>query len=85
MNKNLCDLAFWGPSYGIWPGNAFAQFAGYSRWVHLATNTLQFYNVFPKLEGQFPGHINVHGDDQTDMSKLKLPYHFRSLDSRAPK
>jgi len=29
----------------------------------LNSNTLQFYNVFPRLEGKFPGLINTHADD----------------------
>lgn len=48
------DVATWSESYGLWPGQAFAIFAGQSSWVHLSTNTLQFYNVFPRLEGKFP-------------------------------
>ena len=63
MAKRLSDLAYWGPNYGLYPGNALALFPAYSRWVHLATNTLQFYNVFPELDGKFPGHINTHSDD----------------------
>lgn len=57
------DVAYWGPSYGLWPGQALAIFAAQSRWVHLATNTLPFYNVFPKLDGRFPGLINTHAEE----------------------
>ena len=57
------DVAIWDERYGLWPGQTLALFASHSRWVHLSTNTLPFYNVFPRLEGQFPGHINVHADD----------------------
>ena len=39
-----------------------ALFSAHSQWVHLSTNTLPFYNVFPRLEGQFPGDINIHAD-----------------------
>lgn len=63
MRKFQSDIATWGPQYGLWPGNALAIFAAQSRWVHLSTNTLRFYDVFPRLEGQFPGKINVHADD----------------------
>jgi hypothetical protein len=49
MNKRMPDVACWHQSYGLWPGNALALFAAHSRWVHLATNTLAFYNVIPKL------------------------------------
>ena len=31
--------------------------------MHLATNTLQFYNVIPRLEGKFPGHINIWANE----------------------
>lgn len=61
--KNMSDIAIWSQSYGLWPGNALAIFAANSRWIHLSTNTLPFYNVFPRLEGKFPGHINIHADD----------------------
>jgi pimeloyl-ACP methyl ester carboxylesterase len=63
VRKFVPDLAYWGHSYGLWPGQALAIFAAHSRWVHLSTNTLQFYNVFPRLEGKFPQLINTHGDD----------------------
>lgn len=61
--KNYPDVASWHESYGLWPGNALALFAANSRWIHLATNTLPFYNVFPRLQGQFPGDINIHASD----------------------
>ena len=60
MRKFNPDVAGWSESYGLWPGQTLAIFAAHSRWVHLATNTLPFYNVFPRLEGQFPGLINTH-------------------------
>jgi len=47
--KNNPDVAIWSESYGLWPGQTLAIFAANSRWVHLATNTLRFYNVFPRL------------------------------------
>lgn len=47
--KFLSEVSYWGPSYGLWPGQALAIFAAHSRWVHLSTNTLPFYNVFPRL------------------------------------
>ena len=62
MNKRMPDVACWHESYGLWPGQALALFAAHSRWVHLSTNTLAFYNVIPRLEGKFPGHINTHAD-----------------------
>jgi len=47
--KAYPDVAVWDESYGLWPGQAMAVFASESRWVHLSTNTLPFYNVFPRL------------------------------------
>lgn len=63
MKKRQPDVALWSPSYGLWPGQALAIFAAHSRWVHLSTNTLAFYNVIPRLQGKFPGHINTHAAD----------------------
>lgn len=63
MQKLHPDVATWSHSYGLWPGQALAIFAAHSRWVHLSTNTLQFYNVIPRLQGQFPGHINTHAGE----------------------
>lgn len=62
MKLRQPDVACWHQHYGLWPGQALALFAAHSRWVHLATNTLQFYNVIPRLQGQFPGNINIHAD-----------------------
>ena len=59
MNVRVPDTAAWHTHYGLWPGQALAIFAAHSRWVHLSTNTLQFYNVMPRLEGQFPDKINT--------------------------
>ena len=36
-----------------------AIFAAHSRWVHLSTNTLPFYNVMPRLQNQFPTQITT--------------------------
>lgn len=60
--KFVPEVAHWGASYGLWPGQALCLFAAHSRWVHLSTNTLQLYNVFPRLEGRFPGPINTHAE-----------------------
>jgi len=62
MSLRQSDVAGWYEHYGLWPGNALALFASSSRWVHLSTNTLPFYNVIPRLEGQFPGLINSHAE-----------------------
>ena len=68
MGMKQPDVACWHHHYGLWPGQALALFAAHSRWVHLATNTLPFYNVIPRLEGQFPGNINTFGDDESPMN-----------------
>lgn len=66
MKKFQSDLAVWKESYGLWPGRAFAQFAAYSRWIHLSTNTLPFYNVFPRLQDEFPSNdFNIFGSDES--------------------
>lgn len=62
MRKKRPDVADWKESYGLWPGQALAIFASHSRWVHLATNTLPFYNVMPRLQGKFPGHITTFAE-----------------------
>lgn len=62
MRKFNPNVADWSESYGLWPGQTFAIFAAHSRWVHLSTNTLPFYNVFPRLQGQFPQQITTHAD-----------------------
>jgi pimeloyl-ACP methyl ester carboxylesterase len=66
MKRSIPDVAYWSQSYGLWPGQALAIFAASSKWVHLSTNTLPFYNVFPRLEGRFPELINTHGSDDFD-------------------
>jgi pimeloyl-ACP methyl ester carboxylesterase len=63
MKKAQPDVAIWDASYGLWPGQALCLFAAHSRWVHLSTNTLQFYNVIPRLQGKFPGHINTWAEE----------------------
>jgi len=60
--KHAPDVAVWKQSYGLWPGQAMACFASNSRWVHLSTNTLPFYNVFPHLQNKFPQKIFTHAD-----------------------
>lgn len=66
MNKTTSDLANWSESYGLWPGRTWVQLAAYSRWYHLSTNTLPFYNVFPRLESTFgTADFNIFGDDET--------------------
>jgi pimeloyl-ACP methyl ester carboxylesterase len=64
MRLRQPDVACWHESYGLWPGQALAIFAAHSRWVHLSTNTLAFYNVIPRLQGQFPSqNINTFADE----------------------
>ena len=51
MRLRKPDVAAWDASYGLWPGRAWALFASHSPWIHVATNTLPFYDVFPRLQG----------------------------------
>jgi hypothetical protein len=61
--KHNPDIAAWTQNCGgLWPGQTLALFAAHSRWVHLSTNTLRFYYVFPRLQDQFPQFINTHAD-----------------------
>jgi len=63
------DVATWSESYGLWPGRAWVHFAAYSPWIHLSTNTLPFYDVFPRLQGQFPSSdFNIFGNDESPSS-----------------
>lgn len=62
MKKSMPEVAAWSEAYGLWPGQALAIFAANSRWVHLSTNTLPFYNVFPRLQDQFPEKIGTHAE-----------------------
>ena len=50
MSLNRPLTADWKQSYGLWPGQTFAVFAAHSKWIHLSTNTLPFYNVMPRLQ-----------------------------------
>lgn len=68
MSKNYADVAVWSHAYGLWPGQALCLFANYSRWVHLSTNTLPFYNVFPRLENEFGRHLNIHGMSESPLN-----------------
>ena len=63
MSKHRSDIGLWSESYGLWPGQALAIFAANSRWVHLSTNTLPFYNVFPRLQDGFPEKITTFAND----------------------
>ena len=63
MAKNVPNTANWAQSYGLWPGQTLAIFAAHSRWIHLSTNTLPFYNVMPRLQNQFPDQITTWAND----------------------
>lgn len=61
MKKNRPDVAIWDEQYGLWPGQALCLFAAHSKWIHMSTNTLPFYNVMPRLQFQFPSEsFNMH-------------------------
>jgi len=58
------NIAGWAQNCGgLWPGRTLALFAAHSRWVHLSTNTLPFYNVMPRLQECFPQDINIHASN----------------------
>lgn len=63
MAKRKPDTACWHAHYGLWPGQTLAVFAAHSRWVHLATNTLPFYNVMPRLQNEFPTKITTWAEE----------------------
>lgn len=66
MKKRNPDVGRWCESYGLWPGRTWALIAAYSHWIHLSTNTLPFYNVFPRLQGKFPSNdFNIFGSDES--------------------
>lgn len=50
MKSRQPDVAMWHEHYGLWPGQALVLFAAHSRWIHMSTNTLPFYNVMPRLQ-----------------------------------
>jgi len=60
--KYVPDVCTWNSNMGLWPGQALAIFASESRWIHMSTNTLPFYNVFPRLQNQMPQQIFAHAD-----------------------
>ena len=62
--KAAPEIAGWTQNCGgLWPGQTLAIFSANSRWVHLSTNTLRFYSVFPRLQEQFPGNLNIHATE----------------------
>ncbi len=66
MKLRQPDVAAWSESYGLWPGRAWAMIAAHSPWIHLSTNTLPFYDVFPRLQGRFPSNdFNIFGNDKS--------------------
>ena len=79
MKKNAPDVAIWSQSYGLWPGRVWAMFAAYSPWIHLNTNTLPFYNVFPRLQGRFGSNdFNIFGQNEDPSCHW---FHHNSSDS----
>lgn len=66
VNKHVPEIPMWSERYGLWPGRVWAQFSAYSRWIHLSTNTLPFYNVFPRIQDRFSSpEFNIHGFDES--------------------
>ena len=63
VSKSTSWTANWPHSYGLWPGQTLAIFAAHSKWVHLSTNTLAFYNVMPRLQNEFPQKITTWAEN----------------------
>ena len=70
VKKQNCDISSWNTRHGMFPGRACVQFAEFSRWVFLNTNTIPFYKFFPKLEGTFASNsLNFIQTPDHPMSK----------------
>jgi pimeloyl-ACP methyl ester carboxylesterase len=66
VEKRISDVATWRDSYGLWPGRVWVNLATYSHWIHLSTNTLPYYNVFPRLNNKFGSQeFNLFGKDES--------------------
>ena len=68
MKKRSSDISIWSDSYGIWGGRALCLFGGYSKWVHLSTNTLPFKYVIPRIS--YGDTLLVHGLDESECSMI---------------
>ena len=82
VKKNhRCDITKMSTTFGLYPGRAFVNFPDHSHWVFLNTNTIPFYNFFPKLEGQFPSTFfnYVQTDENSESNTFNKN---RSLGSR---
>lgn len=80
-----CDISSWSSRYGLYPGRAFVLFSEFSRWIFLNTNTIPFYQFFPKLEGMFPSNsFNFVQTPDNPLSNYLLFTVNRSLGSRIP-
>ena len=65
------SLFNWSHVYGLYTGRSMFVFPEYSRYVHLATNTLPMLKVCPQLHGFGEGISYVQGD-QNPQSNLNF-------------
>ena len=63
LSNNPSSLWDWPTTNGLFTGKAMFTFPEYSRWVHLATNTLPMMKVCPQLHGFHEGISFVQGDE----------------------
>lgn len=69
--RRFSDLTKFNSMFGLFPGRALVQWASHSHHIHLATNTMPFYNFFPKLEGKFPTTtMNIITTEEDENSKF---------------
>lgn len=70
LNHNLGfnkadSLGNWAMKNGIYTGRTNFIFPEYSRWVHLATNTLPMYKVCSRVKGFGHDIFTIQGDENT--------------------
>lgn len=53
----------WNTNFGLWGGRSLFVFPEYSRWVHLATNTLPMHKVCVKTRGWGKDIYSIQGDE----------------------
>lgn len=64
LNFNKADsLGNWAVKHGMFTGRAHFVFPEYSRWVHLATNTLPMYKVCARVKGFGHDIFYLQGDE----------------------
>jgi len=63
-NFNRADsIANWNFKHGLYTGRFMSVFAEYSRWVHLNTNTMRYYNTCTRVKGFGHDLFYIPGDE----------------------